>query len=78
MALDVECVVDRGMSGEKQAYRRGDALEKPRKLMEARANYCEPKGLKRLFKSANASRSDARVPALVNLTLLEQFATSAA
>ena len=45
MALDVECVVDRGMSGEKQAYRRGDALEKPRKLMEARANYCEPKGL---------------------------------
>jgi hypothetical protein len=26
-----------------QAYRRGDALEKRRKLMEARATYCEPK-----------------------------------
>jgi hypothetical protein len=28
-----------------QAYRRGDALEKRRKLMEAWASYCEPKGL---------------------------------
>ena len=28
-----------------QAYRRGDALEKRRKLMEAWANYCEPKEL---------------------------------
>ena len=26
-----------------QAYRRSDALEKRRKLMEAWANYCEPK-----------------------------------
>jgi integrase len=26
-----------------QAYRRGDALEKRRKLMEAWASYCEPK-----------------------------------
>jgi len=28
-----------------RAYRRGDALEKRRKLMEAWASYCEPKGL---------------------------------
>ena len=27
-----------------QAYRRSDALEKRRTLMEAWANYCEPKG----------------------------------
>jgi hypothetical protein len=27
-----------------QAYRRSDALEKRRKLMEACAEYCEPKG----------------------------------
>jgi len=27
-----------------QAYRRSDALEKRRKLMEAWAAYCEPKG----------------------------------
>jgi hypothetical protein len=27
----------------KQAYRRSDALEKRRKLMEARAAYCEPR-----------------------------------
>jgi integrase len=27
-----------------QAYRRGDALEKRRKLMEAWAAHCEPKG----------------------------------
>lgn len=26
-----------------QAYRRGDALDKRRKLMEAWANYCEPR-----------------------------------
>jgi hypothetical protein len=28
-----------------QAYRRSDALEKRRKLMEAWAAFCEPKGL---------------------------------
>ena len=27
-----------------QAYRRSDALDKRRKLMDAWANYCEPKG----------------------------------
>jgi hypothetical protein len=27
-----------------RSYRRGDALEKRRKLMEAWANFCEPKG----------------------------------
>jgi hypothetical protein len=30
-------------AGPKQAYRRSDALEKRRKLMDASAAYCEPK-----------------------------------
>ena len=34
----------RGGDKAEQAYRRSDALEKRRKLMEAWAAYCEPKG----------------------------------
>jgi integrase len=32
-----------------RAYRRGDALEKRRKLMEAWAGYCEPRGMSNVF-----------------------------
>jgi hypothetical protein len=33
-----------------QAYRRGDALEKRRKLMEGWASYCEPKARSNVVK----------------------------
>jgi integrase len=41
-----------------QAYRRSDALEKRRKLMEAWASYCEPKSSENSFKSANEGPPD--------------------
>jgi hypothetical protein len=40
----------------KQAYRRGDALEKRRELMEARATYCEPSNSNNIVQSANRKR----------------------
>jgi integrase len=39
-----------------QAYRRGDALEKRRALMEAWANYCEPKPVANLVRLKQAPR----------------------
>jgi integrase len=40
-----------------RAYRRGDALEKRRKLMEAWANFCEPKAGSNVLSMAR--RTDA-------------------
>ena len=69
MALDVEIVSwIAALVEEKQAYCRGDA-EKPRKLMKARASDRETQsGPRQRCSTENASRSDAPVPALVNLT----------
>src|SRR6202171_5997153 len=39
-----------------QAYRRGDALEKRRKLMEAWAAYCEPSDASNIVQLANRKR----------------------
>ena len=39
-----------------QAYRRGDALEKRRKLMDAWASYCEPEKAGKLFRLATGKR----------------------
>jgi len=43
-----------------QAYRRSDALEKRRKLMEAWANYCEPKNTGNVIGIGKRRRSGER------------------
>jgi integrase len=40
-----------------QAYRRGDALEKRRKLMDAWASYCEPKKVGNVVQIGNRNRA---------------------
>jgi integrase len=39
-----------------QAYRRSDALEKRRKLMEAWASYCEPQAARNVFQIGRAAK----------------------
>jgi integrase len=43
-----------------QAYRRSDALEKRRKLMEAWAAYCEPKAMSNIVRLRRAPTSQVR------------------
>ena len=43
-----------------QAYRRGDALEKRRKLMEAWANFCEPKKAGNVIPMDSRKHADSR------------------